>query len=378
MIEEPRPLLSVVIAATDSPSAVADALRALEGQAPGRIEVIVVEDFEAFCPPLPEGEGRQTFEPPVRYLTAPPGSGVPRLRRLGLEAARGRVVAFTEDSCLAEPGWADAWLSAFDDPGLVAGSGVVEHDDDAPALDWAVVFCEYAPFLGATPDAPPARLAGNNFAALREVALRLSGLEVHEVALLAEIRRSAFCLPLPPGEGRGGGRGTSGDGRGGHSQGPTVMRRPSPPALFPGGEGRRDHHIRTVEAARVRHVRRFGPREAFRDRSRFGLEFGRLRTVGVSPLVRWAGLVAGPAIFGAQVARLASTIVRDRRHLGRFARTLPITLALLAAWSLGEWLGWCLGPPAGRPRETKGRTPGPRPARPGSPRPGCKPDRLDA
>ena len=228
------------------------------------------------------------------------------------------MVAFTEDSCLAEPGWAVAWLSAFDDPSLVAGSGVVEHDDDARSLDWAVVFCEYAPFLGPPSAASPARLAGNNFAALRGVALRSSDHEVHETALLAAIRRGDACPPLSGGVGRR-------DHRSPGAVGP-------PPS------------VRTVEAARVRHVRRSGHLEAFRDRFRFGLEFGRLRTVGASPPARWAGLVAGPAIFGAQVLRLSSTILRDRRHLGRFARALPITLALLAAWSLGEWLGWSLGP----------------------------------
>ena len=416
MTGDHRPLLTVVIAATDSPEAVDRALNALEGQGSGRIEVIVVaaeagrlgsgnnrydgriagssphpmpplpnppprggrgpdarstrQGKSPFFPPLPPRVGRPSlhqalappplplwppppswgrvgergrthrqesrdepgFRPSVRRITAPPGSGVPRLRRLGLEAARGRVVAFTEDSCLAEPGWADAWISSFDDPALVAGSGPVDHAEDASTLDWAVVFCEYAPFLAstATSTGPPSRLAGNNFAALRSVALRCSTDEVHETALLAAIYQA-------------------------------------------GGT------VRAVDAAQVRHVRRFGWGEAFGDRLRFGLEYGRLRTVGASPIARWAGLVAGPAILAAQVARLSGTILRDRRHPGRFARALPITLALLAAWSLGEWAGWCLGPPllrrppARRRRGTTGRTPGPRPARGDSPRPGCKP-----
>jgi hypothetical protein len=348
MTGEDGPTLCIVIAATDSPIAVLEALKALEGQAPGRVEIIVVAEEKDSVSgrvglalpmtrgrqgkPYPTGKADVLDLSPVHQIVAPAGSGVPRLRRLGLEVARGRVVAFTEDSCLAMPGWAEAWLSSFDDPALVAASGSVEQIDHASLLDRAVVFCEYAPFLPGTPANPPARLAGNNFAALREVALRESAAEVHETALLAAIRR---------------GRGL----------------------------------VRTVEAARVRHVRRFGWGEAFGDRLRFGLEFGRLRTVGASPIVRWLGLIAGPAIYASQVARLTRTILGNPRHLGRFVQALPITLALLAAWSLGEWLGWCLGPPRGKRdptparkrRGTAARTPGSGPDRLGSPRAGCRP-----
>jgi hypothetical protein len=333
-----RPGLSVVIAATDSAPAVDRLLRSLAGRDAGRVEVIVVGEAGVvghdgrpehpatvnprFSPtphpnPPPQG-GRGPFPlaPPLwgragvggrdgpelktnddqpRRIVAPPGSGVPRLRRLGLEAASGRVVAFTEDSCVAAPGWLDAWISAFDDPSIAAASGVVEHDPRASAVDRAVVFCEYAPFLPPTPAGPPARLAGNNFAVDRGVALRLAGDELHETALLAAILR----------------------------------------------EGR---PVRTADRAIVRHVRRFGWREAFGDRLRFGFEFGRLRSRGLSPIARLAGWVAGPAIFAVQAGRLGLTILRGRRHLVSFLKSLPITLAMLAAWSLGEWAGWCLGP----------------------------------
>jgi hypothetical protein len=279
------PDLSVVVAATDSPRAADRAVRALAGPARGPVEILVVDGF-----------GADGSDPPcgARRIAAPPGSGVPRLRRLGLEAATGRVVAFTEDSCLAAPGWADAWMAAFEDPALAAASGVVEHGLGASTLDWAVVFCEYAPFLPPTPPGPPDRLAGNNFAAPRALALRGSAAEVHETALLAAVRRD------------------------------------------PGA-------TRTVDRAVVHHVRRFDPGRAIGDRLRSGLEYGWLRARDLRPAARFAGWIAGPAIFGAQVGRLLRAVLRNRRHLGPFAEALPITLALLAAWSVGEWVGWSLG-----------------------------------
>ncbi len=290
--------LTVVVAATDGPDALARTLGSL-GARSGRVEVIVAAPWAA-----------QGAVDGVRHLEGPPGSGAPRLRALGLDAAGGRVVAFLEDSVVAEAGWLDAWLAAFEgDPGLAAGSGGVEHDRAASAVDWAVVFAEYAPFLprraGSGPEGgPPPRLAGNHFAATRAAALRASaGGEVHEVALLASVRA------------RGG-------------------------------------RWKMVAGAGVRHVRTFEARRAIADRFRFGLEFGRLRAGSGSKGSRWLGPAAGPWIFGAQVGKVARA-AWGSRHRREFARALPITLALLAAWSLGEWLGWTLGPSptrrAGRP-----------------------------
>ncbi len=324
----PAPVLSVVVAATDSPVAVARTLASLavRGGDGGRVEVIVAAAWASEVGPGP-GEAPD----PVRRISGPPGAGVPRLRRLGLEAATGRVVAFTEDSCVAAPGWSAAWSTAFADPALVAASGVVEHDEAAPTLDWAVFACEYAPFLAPAMPGPPPRLAGNNFAATREAALRESPGEVHETALLAAIRR-----------------------RGGAT--------------------------RTVDRAVVRHVRRYDLGEAIGDRLRSGLEFGSLRPgrgPGSWPW-RLAGLLAGPAIFAAQASRLAATILRRRRHAGRFAEALPLTLALLAAWSVGESIGRGLrrrpapARPAGcRRHGTAGRPPAPPTGRSGSPPAGC-------
>ena len=177
--------------------------------------------------------------------------------------------------------------------------------------------------------------------------MRTSGFEVHETAVLAR------CL----------------------------KNRPShEPVFLPSPSGRESQQssvkmCRIVETAKVRHVRRFGGSEALADRFRYGFEFGRLRTIGATPFMRWAGLVAGPAIFVSQVGRVSSTILRNRRCLGRFVGALPITLALLASWSVGEWLGWCLGPPGRSParkrRGKKVRTPGSRAGRLGSPPAGC-------
>ncbi|MHC5543217.1 glycosyltransferase family 2 protein, partial [Singulisphaera rosea] len=166
-----QPALSVVIAASDSASAVARTLASLSRNGnTDRVEIIVVAGCDL---PLPACPTRG-----VRWIEAPAKTGVPGLRGLGVEAARAPVVAFTEDSCTFAVGWCDSWIRAFEDPRLHAATGPVEPAMGNSPVEWAVFFCEYAPFLGGQGE-HPRRLAGNNFAIRVEPGIAPDG-EVHE------------------------------------------------------------------------------------------------------------------------------------------------------------------------------------------------------
>jgi len=323
----PVPGLTVVIAATASAEAVARALASLGGPPdPETLEVIVAAASDRIEPPpdLPAG---------VVWLAGGPGSGVPRLRRLGLDRARGEIVVFTEDSCVFAVGWAGAWLAAFADPRVLAATGpVVPVMGDRP-IDRAVFFCEYAPFLPAADpraDAPtPARLAGNNFAVRLGVRTRIDGREVHET----EVRQTFAACP-----------------------GAATLAR----------------------GAVAGHARRYYLAGSIHDRLRFGYDYGRRRASALPLALRPAGFAVGPVVLFAQAARLTLTVSRRRRHLGEFLETLPLTLALLTAWSVGEWLGWVRGalpaergapPVSRRRRERAARPPAPPTDRPWSTRP---------
>ncbi len=276
-------MLSVVIAATDSAEAVARSLASIGVTSRGEIERIVTSS--TIVPRDLAG---------VRWIRGKAGCGVPHLRRLGLDHARGRVVVFTEDSCVFPPGWADAYLDAFDDNRNQAESGPVLPALDGRVIDWAVFFCEYAVFLPRSPY-PTTRLAGNNFAIRRNFAP-------------GSIARGSTS----PGSGR----------RGAYPDWVPLVPRTRETS---GG------------LARPRHYK---VKEAFRDRFRFGFEFGLRRGRRFPAVKRLAGLIAGPAILGMQVARLFREVGARPRYLGVFVKTLPVTLALLTAWSVGEWLGW--------------------------------------
>ncbi len=274
-------MLSVVIAATDSAEAVARAVASIDASSRGEIECIVASS--TIAPRDLAG---------VRWIRGKAGSGVPHLRRLGLDQARGRVVVFTEDSCVFPPGWADDYLDAFADDRTRAASGPVLPPLDGRAIDWAVFFCEYAVFLPRNPH-PSTRLAGNNFAIRRDLSSQLDREEIHESEVAATVLRIG-C----------------------------------------------DGFLETVKRPEVSHVRHYGIKEAFRDRFRFGFEFGLRRGRGFAPVKRLAGLIAGPAILAVQVARLFREVGARPHYWGVFVKNLPVTLALLTTWCVGEWLGW--------------------------------------
>jgi hypothetical protein len=283
-----RICLSVVVAASDSAQAVAGCVASLSQ--PGwdaTVEVVVVAARDR----IP----RDQIPPGVTWVVGEAGATVPRLRKLGLDRSSGPIVAFTEDSCRLAQHWIRAWRRAFEDPRLDAATGPVQHAPRRSRLDWAVVFCEYAPFLDPDSARPPCRLAGNNFA----------------------VRRGAVQ---------------------GHVDGPELQECQVLQAATKGGGG-----VRVVAEATACHVRRFGLREAIHDRVRCGLEFGRLRTAEMPMSLRLLGVGAGPAILLAQAGRLALTLLASPRYRGRFLDSLPMTLALLSAWSVGEWLGWVSG-----------------------------------
>jgi hypothetical protein len=325
-VSDRPPRLSVVIAASDSPGAVARTIGSLGLVGPTDdvdVELIVAAAPDRVAAPA-------DLRPGVAWVVAEPGSGVGRLRRLGLDHARGDVVAFTEDSCRLDPGWLDAWRAALARPEVLAASGVVVPEMGNHPLDWAVFFCEYAPFLPNGHEAGrPRRLAGNGFAVRRSAAMAMGGAELHE----SEVH--AACSA---------------------TEGAVVVA------------GR----------AVCRHVRRYGTAQAIGDRLRFGRDYGRNRAGAWRGPVRWLGIVAGPPILLVQAARLVAVMARTRRCLGAFVETLPITLGLLTAWSVGEWLGWlgaAVRPPSRRPHGTTARPPARPAGRAGSPPPRCSTER---
>ncbi len=103
---------------------------------------IVVVDGSNNMPPLPEDIG-----PAVRWLKSP-GDSVFVLYAIGLRAARGDVVALTEDHALPRAGWIAAVLDAHErHPEAAAIGGAIENGSAEGLLEWASYFTTQGPHM---------------------------------------------------------------------------------------------------------------------------------------------------------------------------------------------------------------------------------------
>ena len=152
-VTQPR-LSAVVVAFTGGP-VLEQCLAALHAQTgAGPIEIVVVFDAEGPCA-LAVAPARIRYSA-VRWVAAPPGTTVPRMRSLGIRNTNGKIVALLEGDCAVEPGWAAAAVAAHETDDVAIG-GAVEPGPYAKSLDWAVYFCEYGRFM--LPLRPRANLA---------------------------------------------------------------------------------------------------------------------------------------------------------------------------------------------------------------------------
>ena len=176
------PSVTVVVPSKDRPletRVCVESLLALDYPTDG-LEVLVVDD--ASHPPLSEAlEGL-----PVRVLRMEQNVGQSAARNLASEAARGEVIAFIDNDCLAHPDWLRALVPPLCEPGVdVAGGRVLSPPPDGEiaafeevrsSLDMGVV----GGVVG--PREPVAYLPSCHLAADRET-LRLLGGFDKEMAL---------------------------------------------------------------------------------------------------------------------------------------------------------------------------------------------------
>src|SRR5919107_5313113 len=99
---------SVVIPTHRRPELLARVLDALAKQdvAPGEFEIIVCDDAGSEETRAQVEQWRDTHPVPIVYVSVPtPNRGPAAMRNAGWRAARGDVIAFTDDDTIPEPDW---------------------------------------------------------------------------------------------------------------------------------------------------------------------------------------------------------------------------------------------------------------------------------
>lgn len=155
----PGPIrLSVVIAASSSPSLLKLCLQSLERQQGdgSAIEIIVASNFDGGAQTLIDEEFQN-----VRGVFLPASTTVPELRTKGILHANGEIVALIEDNCIVDENWCHEIIQAHELPHSIIG-GTVENGCEQRPVDWAVYFYEYGKYMLPISPSVTDSLAGNN------------------------------------------------------------------------------------------------------------------------------------------------------------------------------------------------------------------------
>ena len=170
-------MISVIVSTRNRPEQVARCVRSILAAAtPDMVELIVVDqstgpvaDLEQL---VAEAGGELDFKH-IRTDTV----GVSRSRNIGLAAARGGIVAVTDDDCVVDPGWIHAISAAFaEDPAREVVCGRILPFGEGPeGTVPASVRLSTVP-ARFSPTSDPSRYgSGGNFAARRDLVLRVGG-----------------------------------------------------------------------------------------------------------------------------------------------------------------------------------------------------------
>jgi len=181
--------LSVVVPTTDSGPTLHRCVAGLLAQARPIGAEIIVADASARTPPAER-------PPDVQWIERP-GASVFKLRAAGVAAARGEIVALTEDHCIVAPDWCVRLLEAHSRyPSVPCIGGAVENGSKDALIDEANFLLTFSPFLPGTPALAPDRSFG-----ISNVSFKRGALSSHasaagwiETALLPQLHVQGAVL----------------------------------------------------------------------------------------------------------------------------------------------------------------------------------------
>ena len=171
--------VSVIVLSYNSQQTIRASLDSLAAQNTAiRFEVVVVDSSTDATPMIVSRE-----YPWVRLVRLPRRAFPGETRNVGVEHAKGKVIAFLASDCVAEPEWLNIRMEGHDE-GFAAVGGVITNANPGNLIGWANYIMEYAFCL---PNRP------------REV---MKGKIIHNLSYLSELfgLYGAFPPDLPLGE----------------------------------------------------------------------------------------------------------------------------------------------------------------------------------
>jgi hypothetical protein len=306
------PVLSVVVVIVSDtmeradPNHLAACLDALSKQ-------IDAPPMEVIVPHLRDVDGLADLQarfPRVRFMPVPDlgetryGGGREHhdvLRARGLAAARGDVIGLIEDHARPDENWCARMAAAHHAPHAAIG-GAIENGVDR-ALNWAVYYCDFGRYQNPL---PPGQ---SSFASDANVTYKRSALQPIRSTWEEAFREVVVNATLI-------------------SRGETIALRPD------------------VVVYQNRRGLRLGA--VMRERFVWGRSYAATRCRRLGNLTRLAYAGVCPLLPGILFLRMAATAWRKGSHFEAFVRALPLTVALVTIWSIGEGVGYLTARPGTR------------------------------
>lgn len=290
------PDLSVIVVSFNQPSVLRQCLAAFNAQSNrDKIEIVVIRDWSARGD---SGSSQLKAEfPQFDWIDAPAGSTVPAMRKLALSRCSGTLVGFTEDDCVVSSDWCAKVIEAHQSENVAIG-GSVEPSDYRRNLDWAVFFCEYArfmrPFAGIVPALP-----GNNITYKAESLKKLLETDasggVYEVFVNGELQKSGQELKADP-----------------------------------------SFSVRNINSWKLTNLVDVP--------FHHGRGFAAMRLMSKPLLERLPFLGIAMVLPAVQMMRMGRQVLAKGSHAGKFFQCLPQVGLFCVSWSVGEFVGYLLGP----------------------------------
>jgi hypothetical protein len=284
--------VAVVVASIEARTSVEASLGRFLDEAGERDEVILVDASRDGTADVAEA----AF-PRLRVVRRPAGRLAPELWSDGLRATDAPLVAFSTAQMVPQPGWLTALRSRLESTGAAVAGGPIEPSPWLAPSDRAVYLLRFVNYLRPLPDEDRIDPPGDN-ALYRRAALEGLESEWEGGFWEAEIHRRL------------------------RARGERLVLASGAIVEFQGG-GRLSLALRQ----RRQHARIYGAARAAR----------------MGPAQRLARSAAAPVVPAVMLRRIAAALAARGRSFGPWVPALPTLGLLLAAWSVGEAAGTCLG-----------------------------------
>ena len=284
--------LSVIIPSVNSYSDLTGCLQALQATEGVTTEIIVVDRLGYH---VREYLWREF--PDVTVIPMPGDATIPQMRMVGIERAAAPFVGVIEDHVLVPPDWGRRMLDELDKGQDVVAGSIANAATDS-FMDWAAFLCEYSGSLPPLPEGPAEGVPGNNVVYRKEVLDRYKDVLAEckwENNLHDAMRRDGVTLMMKP----------------------DIV---------------------------VGHKMHYSFRLYMEQRFFYSRSYAGARVAGESMPKKLFFAAAACALPPVLLYRTVSRIVSKKYHVDLLIKSMPLQVAFVCSWALGEAVGALLGP----------------------------------